>query len=34
VKDKLKESKDIMVNTIHMDFEKGLIGAFRSTFPG
>jgi hypothetical protein len=34
LKDKLKQADDILVNTIHMDFEKGLITAFSSTFPG
>jgi hypothetical protein len=34
LKDKLKEADDILVNTIHMDFKKGLISAFSSTFPG
>ncbi len=34
MKDTLKQSKDILVNAILMDFEKGLNNAFSSTFLG
>jgi hypothetical protein len=34
IKDHLKSIPSVLVNSIHMDFEKGLMSAFSSTFPG
>jgi hypothetical protein len=34
IRDQLKSVQHVLVHMIHMDFEKGLMAAFNSTFPG